>query len=175
MPPRPWGVSTLWCTRRASGPLAHLADIDAETWRQTFATNVTGAALTTAAALPHLKASSGVRGLSVLRRARRKPHHGPGWAPMRSSKAALEKLVEAWRAEHPQVGFTRVIVGDCAGGDGDGATEFASAWDPDLATDVMPIWVTRNYIAGNLLEVERAGGRGRQRLAPAGPEAASLR
>ncbi len=134
------------------GPLAHLADINAETWQHTFATNVTGAALTTAAALPHLKASSGVAAyLSSVSASQTAPW--PGLGAYIVSKAALEKLIEAWRVEHPQVGFTRVIVGDCAGGDGDGATEFASAWDPDLATDVMPIWVTRNYIAGNLLEV----------------------
>ena len=32
------------------GPLARLADVDAETWRKMFDTNVTGAALITAAA-----------------------------------------------------------------------------------------------------------------------------
>ena len=45
------------------------------------------------------------------------------------SKAALDKLVEAWRAEHPQIGFTRVVVGDCAGGEGESLTEFANGWD----------------------------------------------
>ena len=34
------------------GPLARLVDIDASTWRRTFDTNVTGAALVTAAAVP---------------------------------------------------------------------------------------------------------------------------
>ncbi len=33
-------------------------------------------------------------------------------------RAALDKLVELWRVEDLNVGFTRVIVGDCAGGDG---------------------------------------------------------
>src|SRR6516225_6073440 len=44
----------------ALGPLAQLEDISAETWQRAFATNVTGAAVVTAAALPHLKASSAV-------------------------------------------------------------------------------------------------------------------
>ena len=39
------------------------------------------------------------------------------------SKAALDKLVDAWRAKHPEVGFTRVVVGDCGGGDGDAVLE----------------------------------------------------
>ena len=45
------------------------------------------------------------------------------------SKAALDKLVEAWRAEHPAVGFTRLVVGDCAGGEGPSMTEFTTGWD----------------------------------------------
>jgi NAD(P)-dependent dehydrogenase (short-subunit alcohol dehydrogenase family) len=41
------------------GPLARLVDLDAETWRRTFDTNVIGAALLTAAAVPHLAAAAG--------------------------------------------------------------------------------------------------------------------
>src|SRR5437588_9929470 len=52
------GVDALVYTP-AIGPLAKLADTDADTWRQTFATNVTGAALVTAEAIPHLTASGG--------------------------------------------------------------------------------------------------------------------
>ena len=70
------------------------------------------------------------------------------------SKAALDKLVEAWRAEHPQVGFTRVTVGDCAGGEGDAMTGFNADWDMDLMTEMGTIWLTREYIAGALLEVD---------------------
>jgi hypothetical protein len=69
------------------------------------------------------------------------------------SKAALDKLVEAWRVEHPNVGFTRVIVGDCAGGDGPAMTQFANGWDSELAAELAPIWSSRGYLAGSLLEV----------------------
>ncbi len=41
------------------GPLASLIDTDAETWRRVFDTNVIGAALVTAAAIPYLTDSSG--------------------------------------------------------------------------------------------------------------------
>ena len=41
------------------GPLARIADTDAETWRRVFDTNVTGAALVTAAAIAPLTAASG--------------------------------------------------------------------------------------------------------------------
>ena len=70
------------------------------------------------------------------------------------SKAALDKLVEAWRAEHPEVGFTRLTIGDCVGGEGDALTEFANDWDPDLAAEFGTTWVTRGYLAGAFIDVE---------------------
>ena len=70
------------------------------------------------------------------------------------SKAALDKLVEAWRVEHPGVGFTRLVVGDSAGGEGDAQTGFTTGWDPDLAVELGTIWVERRYISGSLIEVE---------------------
>jgi hypothetical protein len=70
------------------------------------------------------------------------------------SKAALDKLVEAWRAEHPDIGFTRVVVGDCAGGAGDAQTEFANGWDTDLAAELFPVWMARNYLSGSLIDVD---------------------
>jgi hypothetical protein len=70
------------------------------------------------------------------------------------SKAALDKLVEAWRAEHPSVGFTRVVVGDCAGGDGDSMTEFPMQWDSDLAAELGAVWFTRGYMNGSLIDVD---------------------
>jgi NAD(P)-dependent dehydrogenase (short-subunit alcohol dehydrogenase family) len=138
----------------AIGPLRRIEDTDADLWRSVFETNVIGASLVTAAALPHLKASAGTAAyLSSVSASQTPPW--PGLASYAVSKAALDKLVEAWRAEHPDVGFTRVVVGDCAGGEGDSLTEFANGWDPELAAEVMPTWVERKYLAGNLMPVER--------------------
>ncbi|MGO9029347.1 MAG: SDR family oxidoreductase [Acidimicrobiales bacterium] len=135
------------------GPLVRLADTDAETWRRTFDTNVIGASLITAAALPHLVVSQGTAAyLSSISASHTPPW--PGLGAYAVSKAALDKLVEAWRAEHPQIGFTRVTVGDCAGGEGDAMTGFNADWDMDLVTEVAPIWLAREYIAGALLEVD---------------------
>ena len=137
----------------AIGPLAHLADTDAETWRRVLDTNVIGAALATRAAIPHLSATNGVAVyLSSVSASLTPPW--PGLGAYAVSKAALDKLVEAWRIEHPQVRFTRVIVGDCAGGEGDAMTQFASDWDWDLAGELHPIWSQRNYLSGSLLDVE---------------------
>jgi NAD(P)-dependent dehydrogenase (short-subunit alcohol dehydrogenase family) len=135
------------------GPLGRLVDLSAETWRRTFDTNVIGAALVTAAAIPHLTSSRGVAAyLSSVNGSVTPPW--PGLGAYASSKAALETMVEAWRSEHPSVGFTRVIVGDCAGGEGASATEFAADWDWDLAAEFHPIWQARNYLSGTLIEVE---------------------
>jgi NAD(P)-dependent dehydrogenase (short-subunit alcohol dehydrogenase family) len=137
----------------AIGPLAPLEDIDADTWRRVFDTNVIGASLVTAAALPHLKATNGVAlYLSSVSASLTPPW--PGLGAYAVSKAALEKLIEAWRAEHPSIGFTRVIVGDCAGGEGDSMTGFADDWDMDLAVEYGTKWVERKYLSDSLIEVE---------------------
>jgi NAD(P)-dependent dehydrogenase (short-subunit alcohol dehydrogenase family) len=137
----------------AIGPIKRLIDTDAETWRRIFDTNVIGASLITKSALTHLDATHGVAAyLSSVSASMTPPW--PGLGAYAVSKAALDKLIEAWRAEHPQVGFTRVVVGDCAGGEGDSMTQFASDWDWDLAAEFHPIWSARNYLAGSLLDVE---------------------
>jgi NAD(P)-dependent dehydrogenase (short-subunit alcohol dehydrogenase family) len=79
----------------------------------------------------------------------------PGLGAYAVTKAALDKLVEAWRGEHPHVGFTRLVVGDCSGGDGDATTGFANEWDGALASEVVPIWIARGYMSGALLPVQR--------------------
>ncbi len=135
------------------GHLVRIADTDAAMWRQVFDTNVIGASLVTSAALPHLEASQGTAVyLSSVSASHTPPW--PGLGAYAVSKAALEKLVEAWRAEHPQLGFTRVTVGDCAGGEGDAMTGFNADWDRELVTEMAPIWLARQYVAGALLDVD---------------------
>lgn len=135
------------------GPLVRLADMDADTWRYVFDTNVIGAALMTAAALPYLTESSGTAVyLSSVSASVTPPW--PGLGAYAVSKAALDKLVEAWRAEHPSVGFSRVVVGECMGGEGDSVPGFADGWDQDLAAEVMPLWFARNYMSGSFVGVE---------------------
>jgi NAD(P)-dependent dehydrogenase (short-subunit alcohol dehydrogenase family) len=134
------------------GPLARLAETDAATWRGVFDTNVIGAAIVTAAAIPYLTDSAGAAAyLSSVSASMTPPW--PGLGAYIVSKAALEKLIEAWRAEHPQIGFTRITVGDCAGGEGASMTEFSAGWDHELAAQVGPTWFSRGYLSGSLLDV----------------------
>jgi NAD(P)-dependent dehydrogenase (short-subunit alcohol dehydrogenase family) len=135
------------------GPLGRMVDISGETWRHTLNTNVVGAALITAAAVPHLTQTRGVAAyLSSVSASFTEPWHGLG--AYGTSEAALERMIEAWRNEHPAVGFTRVIVGDCAGGEGPSGTEFANGWDWDLAAEFHPIWTARNLLSGSLMDVD---------------------
>lgn len=135
------------------GPLARLVDTDAPTWRSVFETNVMGAALVTRAALHHLTESHGTAVyLSSVSASMTPPW--PGLGAYAVTKAALDKLVEAWRAEHPDVAFSRLVVGDCGGGEGDSMTEFANAWDTELAAEVMPEWMARKYLSGSLIDVD---------------------
>jgi NAD(P)-dependent dehydrogenase (short-subunit alcohol dehydrogenase family) len=79
----------------------------------------------------------------------------PGLASYTVTKAALDKLVEAWRVEHPEVGFTRVVVGDCAGGEGTAGSQFTSGWDMELAAELFPVWMSRGLLAGRVYEVDQ--------------------
>jgi NAD(P)-dependent dehydrogenase (short-subunit alcohol dehydrogenase family) len=135
------------------GHLTRLTDADKETWHNAFDTNVIGANFITAAALPHLMQTQGVVAyLSSISASQTPPW--PGLGVYLTSKAALDKLVEAWRAEHPAVGFTRIIVGDCAGGEGESMTEFPNNWDTELATEFGTQWFEKGFITGTLLPVE---------------------
>jgi NAD(P)-dependent dehydrogenase (short-subunit alcohol dehydrogenase family) len=137
----------------AVGPLSRLVDTDADTWRRVFDTNVTGAACITAASIPHLAASSGTAAfLSSVSASLTPPW--PGLGAYIVSKAALDKLVEVWRSEHPDIGFTRLVVGDCVGGEGDSRTEFADDWEPELAAELVPVWLERGYLSGTLIAVD---------------------
>ncbi len=96
--------------------LVALADADASWWQRTFATNVMGAALITRAALPHLQRSTGsvvyLSSVSSIGTA------WPGIGVYTATKAALNRMVETWRSEHPEIGFARIYVGPT----GDSAT-----------------------------------------------------
>jgi NAD(P)-dependent dehydrogenase (short-subunit alcohol dehydrogenase family) len=135
------------------GVLSPLADVTAEQWAQLFATNVTGASLVTAAAAPHLAASSGSAVyLSSLSASYTAPW--PLLGAYAASKAALDKLVEAWRIEQPGIGFTRLAVGDSFGGTGDSQTEFNKNWDPEALDKAIRLWMEQGQMQGGLIDAD---------------------
>lgn len=137
----------------AVGPISRVEDATADQWKSTFETNVMGASLITSAALPHLLESSGTAiyfstvGASYT-------SHWPGLAVYQVTKAALERLVDAWRNEHPSVGFTRLTLGECGGGQGDSQSHFNVGWDPDVTMALAPSWFARGLLSGALMDIE---------------------
>jgi NAD(P)-dependent dehydrogenase (short-subunit alcohol dehydrogenase family) len=137
----------------AIGPLVRLVDTDADTWRRVFDTNVVGAALVTKAAVPHLTASAG----KVVYLSSDAGTYGPPWPGLGAygvSKSALERLTQSWGVEHPEIGFTCLVVGECAGSEGEGMTGMISDWDPELAAKAFPLWVSRGCLPGGVMPVE---------------------
>lgn len=107
-----------------------MAATTAEDWRTLFDTNVIGAALVTAAALPHLAENAGnAIYLSSHSAAARPPWTGIG--AYTCSKAALERMVECWQHENPEVAFSTIVVGPTVSSirerQPDGA-RFATGW-----------------------------------------------
>lgn len=89
------------------GALTPVIDTDADTWRRTYDVNVVGAMLICRAALPALSTDgliSFVSSDSV-----EEPRWGLG--AYSSSKVALDGAIRAWRLEHPDRRFQRIVMG----------------------------------------------------------------
>jgi NAD(P)-dependent dehydrogenase (short-subunit alcohol dehydrogenase family) len=128
--------------------ISELRDATPEHWHSVLATNVIGAAVMTAAAVPELERSQGIAVyLSSV-----SAHVTPPWIGMglyAASKAALEKTAEVWKLEHPNVRFTTVVVGSTSGG-----SFFANAEKPrpDDLKRFQEQWHSRGYLAQEQLE-----------------------
>ena len=129
-------------------PLVMLEEASREEWREVLETNLVGAALVTAAAVPHLKQSGG-HAVYVSSYSVREPL--PGLALYRVSKVALDALIEGWRSEYPDVDFTRAMLGNTTG------TEFANAWGPERTASAIRLWIDRGlFPAPTMMPVEVA-------------------
>jgi NAD(P)-dependent dehydrogenase (short-subunit alcohol dehydrogenase family) len=125
--------------------LVALDSADANWWRTTFETNVMGAALLTRYALPHVKERPGsfvyLSSISSIGAV------WPGLGVYTATKAALNRMVETWRVEHPEVGFVRIFVGptDKAG--------TGTNFDP-TAMEQMARWVDLGVASGAMDQPE---------------------
>ncbi len=129
-------------------PLGMLEEASHEEWRSVLDTNLVGASIITAHALPHLRESAG-RAVYVSSYSVRQPL--PGVGLYRVSKVALDALIEAWRMEHPDVEFTRVMLGNTDG------TEFAHGWGAKRTESVTKAWIERGlFPAATMMPLEAA-------------------
>ena len=133
--------------------LVRLTEADMARWRDTYETNVFGAAQVCRFALPHLSTSGG-RAVFVSASSTGRPL--PGMGVYASSKAALEELVRAWQAEHREVAFVSARVGSAL------PTGILDSWDRDLLVELSPTWQARGYVddngPGRPMTVEEAAG-----------------
>jgi NAD(P)-dependent dehydrogenase (short-subunit alcohol dehydrogenase family) len=121
----------------ASGvsPLCLLEEARQADWRAVLDVNLIGASLVTAAALPALRAS---RGRAVYVGSYSERQTLPGIGLYSVSKSALAALITAWRMEHPEVDFTKVVLGNTLD------TEFAEGWGRERTMAISKLWIERN-------------------------------
>jgi NAD(P)-dependent dehydrogenase (short-subunit alcohol dehydrogenase family) len=124
----------------ATSPLSTLADATPQEWQETLQTNLVGAALVAQAAVPHLQAS---RGRAIFLSSYAVRHCMIGMALYRISKLALDGLIECLRDEHPDVDFTRAVIGNTGG------TEFGTWWAPERVAKMLEIWRERQVFPVN--------------------------
>lgn len=124
-----------------------LRDADADWWETLLKINVIGPSLVVRHLLDHLRPDAVVSMLSSESVGR--PY--PGLVPYAASKAALEELIRGWRAEHPELRFSRVTVGATDG------TDFARDFDPVVAGALFQTWLANQAIPERIMRADELG------------------
>jgi NAD(P)-dependent dehydrogenase (short-subunit alcohol dehydrogenase family) len=131
----------------SASTLAMTADAGADVWRTVMETNVIAPALVTRRLLPHLTPGAFLGYLSS--EIVGQPYHG--LAHYAASKAALEELVRALRAEHPLYRFCCIRVGATPD------TEFARDFSPELFAELAPQWIARAKLPASFMTAPEVG------------------
>lgn len=130
------GISTF-------GPIE---EINAESWHSVFGTNVIGLSLILNSAIGALTEARGkVVVYSSISIDDSPPR--PQQATYVVSKAALERLIEAWQGEHRAVGFTSIANGDTL-------TEFGYDQDVQKLAPIVKRWADLDYMYGRMMAAE---------------------
>jgi len=125
----------------AVSPLGRLVDTTSAEWQGVLETNLIGAALVARRCIPHLEASQG-HALFISSISADDPR--PLLVPYGASKAALDALIRGWRNEHPQLCFSRVVIGPTA-------TEFGSDWDHERVAEFAAVRAERGLIRARFM------------------------
>ena len=126
--------------------LAPIEASSASDWSRDYAVNVIGATQITIAALRHLSPDGVIAYLSS------EITGEPRWglSSYMASKCALDATIRAWRLEHPQRRFTRVVMGATIG------TDFANDFDGPTLEMAMQRWGASG-IDSALMDVDKVG------------------
>jgi NAD(P)-dependent dehydrogenase (short-subunit alcohol dehydrogenase family) len=127
----------------ATAPLRAVAQTTAEEWQHLLGTNLIGAALVTAEALPRLRTHPD--GTVVLLSSHSVGEPWPGLVPYVASKAALNELALGLRSEEPAVRILRISIGPTA-------TGFADGWAADEAGPFFEQWLAGGYLRHEVLQ-----------------------
>jgi len=130
-------------------PLGRLVDMGADEWHAVLETNVVGAALVCRHAIPHLERSGG-RAVFLSSISVEDPR--PFLVPYGASKAALDSLIQGWRNEHPDLCFTRVVVGPTA-------TEFGTGWDPTTLGELAEARAERGVVKATIMTADEVAAQ----------------
>jgi len=141
--------------------LGPLAEVTADGLGVTWATNVTGAALVVARALPHLHRTEGAAVAFLSSHSVGRPW--PGLVPYAASKAALDELARGLRVEEPGLRVLRVVVGNTA-------TGFADHWEPRAAGAALDRWLAEGYLRHRVLSADEVAEAVVAALAETGPD-----
>ena len=124
--------------------LRRLADTDPDTWHATLDANVVGCNQVIRAALGHLAPDALVAVLSS------ETSGSPrlGLVPYAASKAALEASLRGWRAEHPAVRFTCVVVGATQ------PSEFGASFAMPELEEALESWVRHGLLQERFMHTD---------------------
>lgn len=90
-----------------TGTVSHIDQPDPDAWLRQYAVNVVGPTCITAAALPHLSEHAVTTFLSSESATETRW----GMSSYAATKAALDATIRAWRMEHPERRFQRIVMG----------------------------------------------------------------
>ena len=128
------------------GMLQPLTATDPDTWADVYGVNVVGANLAAAAALDHMDRN----GLIAFVSSRTTEDANALFASYSASKAALDLCIRAWRVEHPDRRFMRVVMGNTM------PTEFGDHMNLDLIEEALAAW-ERQAVPGGFMHVDDVG------------------
>jgi NAD(P)-dependent dehydrogenase (short-subunit alcohol dehydrogenase family) len=125
----------------ASSPLRMFKDTSADDWERVLGLNVVGVHQVIRAALPHL--APGAIVAAVSSEGVSQPRTALGAYVV--SKVALERSLEAWRTEHPEVRFSCVAVGATQ------PTEFGYEFDLEMLAAALEDWARRGLAQADFM------------------------
>lgn len=138
--------AVLYAAGRA--PLRALVDTGADEWWDVLGTNVVGANQVVRAAVGRMAP----RGVLALLSSEAAEQARYGLGAYGASKAALDASVRAWRNEHPELRFCRVVVGQTF------PTEFGDGFEPDVLAAAFEHWGRHGLLQAEFMTPDGVAG-----------------